>query len=84
MGSGPHTSRDAGQVCKECPEPPLTGERRCKACKAAHNARERERRAEFKRKRRCWACAKPAVKDESGAWLSTCQAHRGTGWRSAG
>ncbi|HEU4580915.1 MAG TPA: hypothetical protein VFS67_21800 [Polyangiaceae bacterium] len=79
---GPHTSRDAGQVCKDCSEPPLSGGRRCKACRAAHNDRERERRAELKRKHRCWACGEPAVKDERGQWLSTCQAHRGTAWRT--
>jgi hypothetical protein len=80
---GAHQARDAGQACKDCSDPPLPGGRRCKACRGAHNARERERRAELKRKRRCWACTAQAVKDEQGRWLSTCQAHRGTGWRNA-
>lgn len=87
---GPHTARDAGETCKDCPEPPLQDRagniisRRCKDCGATHNERERARRAELKRKRRCWACAEPAVKDEQGRWLSSCQAHRGTAWRKAG
>jgi hypothetical protein len=85
---GRHVARDAGTVCRDCPEPPLQDDRgnilsvRCKACGKAHRARERERRAELKRKHRCWACAEPAVKDEQGHWLSTCAAHRGAAWRT--
>lgn len=86
--SGPHTARDAGLVCRDCPEPPLTDDDgnilsvRCRACRKAHNARERERRAERKRKRLCWACPDKAVKDEWGQWLASCEAHRGTAWRT--
>lgn len=80
---GTNQARDAGQICKDCSDAPLPGERRCKACKAAHNARERERRAARKKKHQCWACGKPCARDESGTWLSSCQAHRGTEWRSA-
>lgn len=67
--------------CKDCPAPHAPGCARCKDCRAAHNARAKERRALLKRKRRCWCCARPCVKDGAGHWLTSCEAHRGTEWR---
>lgn len=68
--------------CKDCAEPATEGSR-CKACRAAKRAYDAARRAERKRKRQCWACGEACVRDDSGRWLSSCQAHRGTEWRSA-
>jgi len=73
---GPHTARDAGKTCKDCSDPPLPGGRRCKGCKALHNAREQARREERKRKRLCRVCGEKAAKDEAGNVLSTCGTHR--------
>jgi len=82
MASGPHTARDAGEACKDCPEPPQQDaagkpiSRRCKVCARAHNAREAARRAERKRKHLCRVCGAKAVKSETGERLSTCAVHR--------
>lgn len=77
MASGWYPGR-----CKDCSSEDLVGAR-CKDCQAAKRKYEAARRAERKRKRQCWACGEPCVKDDSGRWLSSCQAHRGTEWRSA-
>lgn len=55
------------------------GEVRCKKCQVAHRQREAERRAERKRKRLCWVggCA-----SKCAPGLTSCEAHRGTSWRS--
>lgn len=74
--SGPHPSRDSGAICKDCSAAPLPGERRCKVCKAAHNGRERARRAERKRREQCRVCGRKAATDAAGAVLSTCKIHR--------
>ena len=68
--------------CKDCALEALAGKARCKECAAEHSAREKARRDERRRRRQCWVCGKPVVKDESGKWLASCEAHRGTAWRT--
>ena len=73
---GPHPERDAGKTCKDCGAAPTPGERRCKGCKTAHNAREAARRKARKRKGLCRVCGAPGARSEAGETLSTCPRHR--------
>lgn len=65
-------------TCADCAQPPLPGKCRCKACQRAHNERERQRRAERKKRKQCWACGKKALPDKSH-----CKDHEGHHWRGA-
>jgi hypothetical protein len=73
---GTRPARNVGPTCKDCSAAPLPDGRRCEVCKATHNARERARREERKRKRLCRVCGEKAAKDEAGNVLSTCGTHR--------
>lgn len=68
--------------CKDCGSD-VDGTTRCSGCRASRNRQAREQRAERKRKHQCWACGEKCAKDESGRWLTSCEAHRGTAWRAA-
>lgn len=69
--------------CKDCPAPHAPGKARCRECQRRHNEASRARRLLLKRKRRCWVCAGHCVKDGAGHWLTSCEAHRGTEWRTS-
>lgn len=72
---GAHTARDAGTACKDCPDPPAPGKRRCKPCAKAHSAREADRRAQRREAGKCTVCGARAVK-VGGVALTTCAEHR--------
>lgn len=61
--------------CKDCSANAIEGLQRCEDCRAAHNAREAERRAERRDAAKCWVCGQRAVV-VNGQALSTCKIHR--------
>lgn len=65
-------------TCADCGEPPLPNCRRCKFHREAHNERERQRRAERKKRKQCWACGRKALPGKSH-----CKGHEGHAWRGA-
>lgn len=60
--------------CKDCASEDLVGAR-CKACRAAHNEREANRREARRKAARCTVCGAKAVLVD-GAPLATCKVHR--------
>ena len=63
--------------CKDCAQDATEGASRCESCRKARNQAAAADRAERRRKHRCWACSAKVVPG-----MSSCEAHRGTAWRT--